>query len=150
VVGIFLFSIVAFWAYLFGIINATDYANLGGDVSIYDNSLYTQSQSLPYARLYDTTSLIGPISLRYDISTNARTVAKKNLITITSYEINFDGANCANDASIMSGSDPTTEQGLICVFDQVRTYNIRGSYSGKNKLGEAINIDIPLSTVEIK
>jgi drug/metabolite transporter (DMT)-like permease len=29
VVGIFLFSILAFWAYLFGIINATDYANPG-------------------------------------------------------------------------------------------------------------------------
>ena len=108
--GIFLFSILAFWAYLFGIINATDYANLGGDVSIYDNDLYTHTESLPYARIGSTTSLVGPISLRYDISTNARTVAKKNLITIIGYEINFDGAKCANDKSIMNGSDPTTEQ----------------------------------------
>lgn len=150
VVGIFLFSILAFWAYLFGIINATDYANPGGDVSIYDNDLYTQSESLQYAPISTTTNLIGPITLRYDISTNARSVAKKNLITITSYEINFDGANCANNRSIMDGSDPTTEQGLICTFDQVRTYNIRGSYTGRNRLGETINIVIPLSTVEIK
>ena len=149
-VGIFLFSILAFWAYLFGIINATDYANLGGDVSIYDNDLYTHTESLPYARIGSTTSLVGPISLRYDISTNARTVAKKNLITIIGYEINFDGAKCANDKSIMNGSDPTTEQWLICTFDQVRTYNIRGSYTARNKLGETVQIDIPLSTVEIK
>jgi PKD repeat protein len=150
IVGIFLFSVLALWAFLFKTINATNYANLGGDVSVYDNDLYTHAESLPFARVDSTTSLVGPISLRYDISTNARTIAKKNLITITSYEINFDGAKCANDKSIMNGSDPTTEQGLICIFDQVRTYNIRGSYSGKNKLGEAIQIEIPLSTVEIK
>ncbi len=110
VIGIFLFSILALWAFLFKTINATDYANLGGDVSIYDNDLYTHTESLPYARVVSTTSLVGPITLRYDISTNARTVAKKNLITITGYEINFDGAKCANDKSIMNGSDPTTEQ----------------------------------------
>ena len=150
VVGIFLFSILAFWAYLFGIINATDYVNPGGDVTIYDNDLYTQDASRAYARIPTTTNLIGPITLRYDISTNAKAVSKKNLLTITSYEINFDGARCANDKSIMNGSDPTTEQWLICTFDQVRTYNIRGSYTGRDRLGEVRTIDIPLSTVEVK
>lgn len=33
------FSILAFWAYLFNIINQNDYANPGGDVTIYDNDL---------------------------------------------------------------------------------------------------------------
>jgi hypothetical protein len=103
-------------------------------VSIYDNDLYTHAESLDYARMSTTNNLIGPITLRYDISTNARTVAKKNLLTITSYEINFDGAKCSNDKTIMNGSDPTTEQGLICTFDQVRTYNIRGSYTGRDRL----------------
>ena len=150
VVGIFLFSILAFWAYLFGIINATNYTNLGGDVMIYDNDLYTNPVSREYAPLSTTKNLIGPITLKYDLSTNATTVAKKNLLTIESYEVNFDGAKCANDTSIITGSDPVSEQGLICTFDQVRTYNIRGTYSGRDRIGTLQSVNIPISTVEIK
>ena len=39
IVGIFLFSILAFWAYLFKIIKDTPYDNLGGTVIIYDNKI---------------------------------------------------------------------------------------------------------------
>jgi PKD domain len=150
VIGIFLFGILAFWAYLFGIINATNYTNLGGDVMIYDNDLYTNPVWREYAQLSTTKNLIGPITLKYDLSTNAATVAKKDLLTIESYEINFDGAKCTNDKSIITGSDPVSEQWLICTFDQVRTYNIRGTYSGHDRLGAPQSVNIPISTVEIK
>ena len=150
VVGIFLFGILGSWAFLFRIINATDYSNPGGDVSIYDNDLYIHAESKEYAQIAETTNLIGPITLRYDISTNAKAIAKKNLLSIESYEINFDGAICSNNLSTMNGSDPTTEQGLICTFDQIRNYNIRGTYSGRDRLGELHTITIPLKTVEIK
>lgn len=110
VVGIILFSILAFWAYLFNIINQNDYANPGGDVTIYDNDLYTNKDSIKYSRVTTTKNLIGPITLKYDLSTNAKTAARKNLFIIESYEINFDGAKCSNNESEVSGSDPSTEQ----------------------------------------
>lgn len=148
--GIFLFLIIAFWAYLFGIINATDYANPGGNVTIYDNDLYTNAISREYAQIGATNNLIWPITLRYDISTNAKAIAKKNLLTIESYEINFDGAKCANEKSVITGSDPMTEQWLICTFDRKDVYNLQWTYSGRDRLGELHTIVIPLDTVEIK
>lgn len=149
-VGILLFSTLAFWAFLFKTIDATPYDNLSGEVAIYDNDIYIHPESRQYARIQTTTNLVGPITLKYDLSTNVKAVSKKNLITIESYEINFDGAKCANDKSIMDGTDPLTEQWLICTFDQVRTYNIRWTYRWKDRLGEIKTITIPLNTVEIK
>jgi PKD repeat protein len=148
VVGIFLFSILAFWAYLFNIIKATDYANTDGEVTIYDNELWVHDESREYARIFTTNNLVGPITLKYDLSTNVKSISKKNLLTIDSYEINFDGATCINGDSTINGSNP--EQGLVCTFDQVRTYNIRWTYKGKDRLGEIQTITIPLNTVEIK
>lgn len=150
VVGIFLFVMLAFWAYLFGIINTTNYANPGWDVSIYDNDLYTHSESREYAGLSTTTNLIGPITLRYDLSTNAITVAKKNLMTIDSYEIDFDGAKCINGKSIIEWSDAANDQWLICTFDEVRTYNIKWTYSGRDRLGTIQSLNMSLAKVEIK
>lgn len=150
VIGIILFSILAFWAYLFNIINQNDYANPGGDVTIYDNDLFVHNDSIKYSRISTTRNLVGPITLRYDLSTNAKTVAKKNLFSIESYEINFDGANCSNNQSEISWSNPLSDQWIICTFDQVRTYNIRGTYTGKDRMGEPETIIIPLETVEIK
>jgi hypothetical protein len=109
-VGILLFSTLAFWAFLFKTIDATPYDNLSGEVAIYDNDIYIHPESRQYARIQTTTNLVGPITLKYDLSTNVKAVSKKNLITIESYEINFDGAKCANDKSIMDGTDPLTEQ----------------------------------------
>ncbi len=58
VVGIVLFSILAFWAFLFTKINATDYANPGGNVTIYDNSLYTEAIGRSESRVQSTKNLI--------------------------------------------------------------------------------------------
>lgn len=110
IIGILLFSILGSWAFLFKIINATDYANTGGEVTIYENDLYVNEESKQYARINGTNNLIGPISLRYDLSSNAKAIAKKNLMDITAYEINFDGAKCSNETSIVRGSDPTIDQ----------------------------------------
>lgn len=110
VVGIFLFSILAFWAYLFKIIKDTPYDNLGGAVIVYDNDVYGYSEFKPYAKIERTNAIIGPITLKYDLSTNSRAIMKKNLVTITSYEIDFDGAKCTNGKSIVTGTDPATDQ----------------------------------------
>ena len=148
--GILFFGILGFWAFLFQTINATSYDNLGGDVTIYDNDLYIHNESRQYARVQTTNNIIGPITLKYDLSSNVKSISKKSLVTIESYDMDFDGAKCVNEKSTMNGSNPLTEQGLVCTFDQVRTYNVRWSYKGKDRLGASINIPMQLNTVEVK
>lgn len=92
--GMILFGLLAFWAYLFETINATDYTNPGGRVLVYDNDLYISDIGRPISRVTDFTNMIGPISLRFDISQNAKQVSDKNGITIGQFDINFDGALC--------------------------------------------------------
>ncbi len=150
IIGILLFSIITFWAFLFQIINATDYSNTDGEVMIYDNDLYIHAEWRDDAQIYSTNNLIGPITLKYDLSANAKAIAKKSLLSIESYSIDFDDAKCINNQSTIKGSNPINDQGIICTFDQIRTYNIRWNYTGKNTLGEVVTITIPLSTVEIK
>ena len=112
---------MAFWEFLFKQIDATPYDNLSGEVTIYDNELYVHNEYREYARINTTNNLVGPITLKYDLSTNVKAISKKNLLTIDSYEINFDGARCINGESTINGSNPLTEQGLICTVDQLRT-----------------------------
>lgn len=150
VVGIFLFSILGFWAYLFKIIKDTPYDNLGGAVIIYDNDVYSYNEFKDYSKIEATNKLIGPITLKYDLATNAKSVVKKNLISITSYEIDFDGAKCTNGKSIINGTDPWLDDGIICTFDDVRTYNIRWTYIGKDRLDKTVKVAIPIDPVEIK
>ncbi len=151
IIAIIIFVLfLPFWFYVFKTINATDYDNLDGQVSVYDNDLYLHSESRDYSWIKTTNNLIWPITLRYDISGNAKAIAKKNLLEMEWYEINFDGATCVNEKSIMKWSNPLTEEWLICTFDQVRTYNIRWTYSVRDRLGESRTISIPLNAVEIK
>lgn len=77
---------------------------------IYDNDLYTHTESRNYARITNTQNIVGPITLKYDLSTNAKAIAKKSLLTIDSYTINFDKAKCITETAIITGSDPSTEQ----------------------------------------
>ena len=150
IVGIFLFSILAFWAYLFKIIKDTPYDNLGGAVIIYDNDIYSYEEYKDYAKVETTNSIIGPITLKYNLATNSKAVMKKNLITIDSYEIDFDGARCANGKTSVNGTDPATDEWIICTFDEVRSYQIKGTYIGKDRLDKTHKIDIPIDPVEIK
>ena len=46
--------------------------------------------------------MIGPITLRYDIRGNARSHESNGTIQIDRYEINFDGAICADGRSIVT------------------------------------------------
>ena len=54
--------------------------------------------------------MIGPITLRYDIRGNARSHEANGTIQIDRYEINFDGAICADGRSIVTGTNPKEEQ----------------------------------------
>lgn len=149
-IGILLFSIVSLWAFLFQMIARTDYANLSGSVLIYDNDLYTHSDTQSISKIDRFSNLIGPITLRFDISRNAIQVQNKNVVQITDYQMNFQGAQCNNGSSIINGNDATREQSIICTFNEIRPYNIRGTYTIQTRTGETETIDIPLPVIEIK
>ncbi len=149
-VGIMLFSVLTFWAYLFSVVWATDYSNPGWSILIYDQAQYSQEKYKGNSRIYDTTNIIGPISIFFDIRPNALQVSKNNLLAIDEYNIDFDWANCDEGKSVMTGKDPLNEQSLVCTFDKVKPYNIRGVYRGKNRLGEMKEIPINLPAIEIR
>lgn len=148
--GILLFSVLAFWAYLFKIIRDTPYSNLGGAVIVYDNKIYPYDEFKDYAQVKSTNAIIGPITLKYNLETNAKAIMKKNFLNIDAFEIDFDGAKCINGKSTITGTNPTQDEGIICTFDEVRTYNIKGTYTTRDRLNQIQKIDIPISPIEIK
>lgn len=93
--------------------------------------------------------MIGPIDIFFDIRSNAESIAKENLYTIESFEINFDGARCANGRSIVTGKNPQTEQSIICTFDMVKPYNLTGVYNVKARDGTTKSIPIVLPSIEV-
>lgn len=82
IVGIMLFSILAFWAFLFTKVGATDYSNPDGTILIYDHDLYVSDKFNEASRIYDTANIIGPIDVFFDIRRNAELLTKNNLYTI--------------------------------------------------------------------
>ena len=48
--------------------------------------------------------------------------------------MNFDGARCNDGNSDVRGSSPTNEQAIVCTFDSIKVYDIRGSYKGTDAL----------------
>lgn len=149
VIGIILFMILAFWWYIFRIVGATDYSNPDGAVLIYDQTLYTREEYKNESRLYKTSNLIGPIDIFFDIRSNAEAIAKENLYTIESFEINFDGARCTNGRSTITGKDPMNEQSIVCTFDTVKPYNLTGEYKVRGRDGANKAIPIVLPSIEI-
>lgn len=150
-VGIILFGILTFWAYLFTVIKTINFPNLDWSVTIYDNALYNNKSTKGESQIQSTNNLIGPITLKFDISENAKQVETKNFIQISSYSIDFDGAKC-NDgwSSIVTGSNPREEKWIVCTFDSIKNYNINGSYKWVDRLWSGITIPMNLTPVEIR
>jgi PKD domain len=147
-IWIFLFSVLTFWIYLFKKIGEIVWD--GWLIGIYDNSLYSNPISESVAELNNTKNIIGPITLRYDIRGNAKSHEANGSISIERYEINFDGAQCADGRSIVTGTGPKEEQWIVCVFDQIKEYNVRWTYFGKDTNGENIEIPMDLDAVEVR
>jgi PKD repeat protein len=147
-IGILLFSILAFWGYLFKKIGEIVWD--GGIIGVYDNALYANPISEGIASLSSTKNIIWPITLRYDIRGNAKSHEANGNLAIDRYEINFDGANCNDGKSIVTGSSPKEEKAIVCTFDQVRNYNIRGTYYWKDSAWAEKEIPMELDTVEVR
>lgn len=88
-VGLVLFGEIGGWSLLEAKINATDYQNPNGGILIYDNDRINSAKFKDIAQITDFTNLIGPISLRFDLSADVRHITSK--MAIDEYEIDFDG-----------------------------------------------------------
>lgn len=144
---IFLVTVFSFWMFLVKKIWNTVWD--GWVIGIYDNALYSNELWKPLSELKTTQDLIWPITLRYDIRGNAKTLQTNWAFKIERYEIDFDGANCSNGASIITGNNPETEQNIICTFDEVKTYTIRGTYYWKDITWAVKDIPMEIDAVEI-
>jgi hypothetical protein len=149
-VGIILFSIIGFWAYLFKQIALEDFVNPDGDITIYDNTLYTNDITRNKARIFSTDNLIGPITLKFDISRNARQTEASNNFSINSYTLDFDGAICTSGTSQVEGKNPANEEGIICTFDKAKVYNIKGFYQGGNRTKDISEIPMTLAPIKLQ
>jgi PKD domain len=150
VVGIVLFSVLAFWGYLFKVVSASEYDNPDGRILIYDQAWYAIEEYRDDSQLFNTQNLIGPIDIYFDIRSNANLLARRNLYVVQGFEIDFDGAKCNNGKSIISGSNPSNEQSLICRFEEIKAYNIKWTYTVKNREWEVITVPINIPSIEIR
>jgi PKD repeat protein len=150
VLGIIFFSVLTFWIYLFRVVNASEYDNPNGAIILYDQAQYVHERFRDQSKLSNTQNLIGPIDIFFDIRSNAKLLTDRNLYTIEQYEIEFNGARCANDIDTIRGSDPSREQSLVCTFDQIRPYDIVGSYTVRDRTGKVSRIPIVLPSIEIR
>lgn len=144
---ILLLTVLSSWMFLVKKIWTTIWD--GGLIGIYDNVLYWNEKSQSISELRETQDLIGPITLRFDIRGNARALKTNWGFSIDRYEIDFDGAKCTNWESKVTWSDPENEQNIICIFDTIKTYNIRWVYIGKDIQGIAKDIKIDINPIEI-
>lgn len=150
VVWILLFSVLAFWWYLFRVVSANEYDNPDGRILIYDNAWYVLEQYRDASQIFNTQNLIWPIDIFFDIRSNANLIARRNLYTIEWYEIDFDWADCNNGKSLVTWSNPSNEQSLVCRFAEIKPYNIRGKYTVKNRQWEILTVDINIPNIEIR
>jgi hypothetical protein len=148
-VWLVLFLLLAFWGYLFNFVNANDYDNPSGSVLLYDQAQYREELYNKESRIYTTQNLIWPVEIFFDIRSNATLIEKRNFAKIESYQIDFDGARCSNDKSVITGSNPSNEQSLVCIFDEIKPYNISGTYKIRNNAGVISEIPITLPSIEI-
>jgi hypothetical protein len=113
--------------------------------------LLTNPDTKNDAKVASTSNLIGPITLQFDISGNAKNIEDTNPVVINSFEINFDGASCNGGTSMIEGQNPLQEKNITCTFDQIKPYNIQGLYhiTARNT-GEKSDISIPIPSVEVR
>lgn len=149
-IGILLFSVLSFWIYIFSKIQTIDFPNLAGDILIYDNDLYIHEETKENAQLTDGTNIIWPITLLFDIRANAKAVSREYLVTIDSYSIDSDGGICNDGTSTVMGNNVTEEKSIICTFDKIKTYNIKGIYNVTARNGEKQTISMKISPIEIR
>ncbi len=145
-VGIVLFSNIAFWAYLFQKIWASDFVRPNGGVSLYDNDLYISSWYREYSEINDPTNYIGPITVRYDIASDAKHASKT--MTIDSYVIeDFWDGTLVNPKEWI---DPSNATDIIHTYQRKGKFTPKGYFLGIDRLtNESIKKPIEFEPINI-
>lgn len=94
-------------------------------------------------------TLIGPVTILFDLKSNADKVSKSNGVTIQSYRIDADGAKCNDGGSVVIGNVIGTESSIICTFDTIKSYNIRGEYTIITRTGEEKTSPMSINPIDI-
>ena len=143
--GITLFSTITFWIFLVTKINASDFENPDGGIVISDNAeLLSSKFTKETAKMDSFDNLIGPITLKFDLASNARIV--ENQMKITHYTIDFDGDNKPDK----EGSNPKTDDSIIYIFDKKMTYSPKVTYIGTDKItGEDKTIVVAIPDITV-
>lgn len=141
---IILFSEIWLWFVLWEKISAEDYENPYGWVIIYDNE---KSKSEKFANwldeINDFSNLIWPVSMRFDLSVDARYV-QKNKLDITSYEIDFNW-----DWKIdKTWTDPEKDIWIIYDYKKKWSYTPTWKYIWKDRVSWKIK-DFPMKLPKI-
>lgn len=141
--GILLFSNIGFWAYLFGQIGAQDFVRPTGGVITYDNDLWLSKELRSQAELTDLNALVGPITIKYDLSSDVLYASKT--LDIEGYYI-----DCQNGGVKHEGSDPATDTSITCEYSKAGNYVPTGYYRGKDRVTrESKRVDITLAEVKL-
>jgi hypothetical protein len=126
--GAILFSNLSFWAFLVQKIGAQDFVNPNGGVVIYDNDRLLSERFKNSSEMNDFNNLVGPVTLKFDLDSDARYASK--FMDIESFEIDFDG-----DGSIdKEGTNPREAKDLIFTYDAKGKFSPKGSYVGKDAI----------------
>lgn len=142
-VGILLFSNIGFWAFLFEKIGASDFVRPTGGVIVYNNDLFLSKEFRNQAELYDLNALVGPITLKYDLSSDVLYASKA--LDIEGYFI-----DCQNGSTTHEGSDPASDTSMTCEYSKAGNYTPSGYYRGKDRVTrEAMRVDIQFAEVKV-
>lgn len=143
--GVLLFSNITFWAFLVQKIGAQDFANPNGGVKIYDNDRLLSDQFKDSSELAEFNNLIGPTTLKFDLTSDAGYVTKKYM-KIESFEIDFDGDGSPDK----EGADPSEANDLIHTYAKKGKYVPKGTYVGKNNItGEEMTRPMELPVINV-
>lgn len=97
------------WAVLNQKIGAADFANPNGGILIYDNDWLGSTELREYAQMNSFENLIGPVTLKFDLSSDVNFVSRT--FDIARYE--FD---CGNGQGLISGADAAGAE-IICRYE---------------------------------
>lgn len=154
--GILLFSTLWIWATIYAKIGTVNFSNLAGSILIYENDLFIYNENIKDktkeipSKMESLNNLIGPVTLRYDISEHSRKLERENWMEIIDFEFNFDGANCSTGSDVVAGNSPKSEKSIVCTFDKVKKYQPKWRYIFEDFAGNQTPFEFNLDSVEIR
>ena len=153
VVFVLLFGVLAAWATLFRQIGDVDFSNPNGGIILYDNDKYLDAvwkkASSYRSTIIDTTRpIIWPLTLRYDIKSNAKKFSQT--MVIQWYEIDFDNSDGTRWRK--TGNNPLKDDTIIATYTRPdTTYKPTGFYYGIDKITKKeIRKEMTLPTFKIE